>query len=120
MLQLLAISGIFVGIGALGTTMLNVQHRSRWNTVIQTLTAAVTLVLAYALMPWGLTGVGVAFLVGSIVGAAGHLMAQVSYFRSVRAAGPASADPASAGLASGGPASAARATAVAQTESTSA
>jgi O-antigen/teichoic acid export membrane protein len=83
-LQLLAVSAVFLGVTALCTSMLNIQQRSRWNTVIQALTAAVTLTIAYVLLPTGLNGVGLAFLIGSAVGAFAHIAVQFVYLRGAR------------------------------------
>jgi O-antigen/teichoic acid export membrane protein len=78
-LQLLALCTIFVGITALGTSMLNVQKRTGWITLIQGGTAVITLAGVYLLLPRGLVGVGFAFLGGAVFAAAAHIAVQVTY-----------------------------------------
>jgi O-antigen/teichoic acid export membrane protein len=80
-LQLLALATVFLAVSALGTTLLNLQHRSGWNTGIQALTAAVTLLGSWLLLPAGLPGVGLAFLAGAATGATAHVVVQLVFAR---------------------------------------
>jgi acetyltransferase-like isoleucine patch superfamily enzyme/O-antigen/teichoic acid export membrane protein len=66
-LQLMAISGIPVGINYLGLTILNVERKLRPLLVINFIGTAVILMLSYVWKDLALTGIGFAWLVGHLV-----------------------------------------------------
>nr|WP_269328954.1 oligosaccharide flippase family protein [Kineosporia babensis] len=81
LLEILAVSTIFLGVSALCTSMLNMQQRTGWIIVVQGATTAVILTCAHLFLPLGLQGIGLAFLTGSAVGAGAHVTIQILHHR---------------------------------------
>jgi len=69
--QLLAVLAFPMAANAIGTTIMNIEHRTGSIVVVQTVTAAATMVLTSMLLgsdDLGLTGVGFALIGGAIIG----------------------------------------------------
>lgn len=72
--QLLAISTFFLTGNALGTTIMNIEHRTGGIVITQFVISLTTLVLAWFLLGIGLKGVGIAILFGNIAGCVSQIM----------------------------------------------
>jgi O-antigen/teichoic acid export membrane protein len=67
LLRFLAIAGIFSAVGYITNALLNIAHRSNTLIVINTVSTVIILGLSYLLLPNGLFGVGLGFLIGQIL-----------------------------------------------------
>ena len=76
--QILAASTVFVSINSLGTAVLNIERRTSVVFSIQVLTTGVTLSGAYLMLPYGLTGIGLAFLAGSAASSIVHVTVHIA------------------------------------------
>ncbi len=63
-LQILALSGVFVGINAVFGTLFKVKHRVKELFIISILNAIIILGLSYLLIDKALLGIGLAWMIG--------------------------------------------------------
>lgn len=66
--QVLAVSTFFLAANSIGTTIMNLERRSGSVVVVQAVIAAATLGLSQVLLGWGLEGMGLAILGGTMTG----------------------------------------------------
>lgn len=63
-LQILAVSGLFIGINQVGSALVHVQKKVYLYVLLNLISTGVTIVLSHFLLIYGLFGVGVSFLIG--------------------------------------------------------
>ena len=64
LLQILALSGIFMAINSVFASILRVKHKVKALIVVNAVSALLLLVLSYLLISQGLTGIGIAWIIG--------------------------------------------------------
>lgn len=67
LLQLFAISGIFISINSIGSAILNIKHQIKLLILINFVGAATILLLSYAFIKFNLYGIGLAWIIGLIL-----------------------------------------------------
>lgn len=66
--QILSLATFFVAISSIGNTILNIERRTWCIVLVQFMTMLGTGIAAFSLIRFGLPGVGLAFLIGDLVG----------------------------------------------------
>lgn len=73
-LQLLALSGIFIAINCIGSTILNVKKKIKLLVVTNMLTAALIIIFSLLFIRFGLTGIGFAWMLGQGISSIANIL----------------------------------------------
>jgi O-antigen/teichoic acid export membrane protein len=68
LLQILAVSGIFMAINSVFASILRVRHKVKALIIVNAISALILLALSYLLISKGLTGIGIAWIIGQFIG----------------------------------------------------
>ncbi|MFH1209972.1 MAG: oligosaccharide flippase family protein [archaeon] len=67
LLQILALSGIFIAVNSVFASILRVRHKIKALIIVNAIGALVLLALSYLLISQGLTGIGIAWIIGQFI-----------------------------------------------------